>query len=127
MKIVYTNLREDSCGVKRSVRQVQLDFGKGQNGQISLRRGGPEGENEDRRGASLDDSDLQARRRPIDGGLRGRDREGAVSPGDGEERRFFQGALVITSLAGCYIRRFLEAQMMTACRMDEGNRINVFV
>jgi hypothetical protein len=127
MKIVYTNLQENDRGIKRRVRQVQLDFARSGDERVSWRHG-PRSEDGGRQRAGLENLDLRGQRDGLgDRTSRGQKTEYVESQGGGEEGRFLQGAAVATSLAGRYIRKFLEAQMMTARRVDQKNRINVFV
>jgi hypothetical protein len=132
MKIVYTNLQENDFGVKRSVHQLQVDFNKkGPERNLPAPEEGLQKELGGGRRSILSDSLFAAKRRRgsrsahLDKERNGRDAHHGSSGTDTPPLRLLQNA---GSMAGYYIRRFIETQLRTSSAwVESGSRINIVV
>ncbi len=128
MRIIYTNLKEEDCGTKRSMRQVQVDFSRDSNrGDFLTDRKLPD--KQGRENHVVLDRGLVARMgRPIDQSPAGDGKEmnDALLRGIANED-CLPGRSVAVSLAAFYIRKFLETEMQAARQREERSRINVII
>jgi hypothetical protein len=129
VKIVYTNLREDDFGIKRSVRQFRVEFNKNPDRRALLGEGRVLDDRRGDRSALLPDHGFRSGRL-----LTGHDREPQEM--DEGEAHLQEGTLskpplggprVVSSLAGFYIRKFVENQMRTLGDFQKRSRINIMV
>jgi hypothetical protein len=129
VKIVYTNLQEDDLGIRRSVRQFRVEFNKNPDRRAPLGEGKVRDDRRGDRSALLSDRGFWSGRLPT-----GHDREpqemdeGEALPGGGTLLKPpLGGPQVVRSLAGFYIRKFLENQMRMAGDFQKRSRINIMV
>lgn len=128
MRIVYTNLQEDNFGVKRSVRHLQVDFSK---------------KTPDRKESSWEKT-LQDETRCSRNSLRSDnslpvERQKVAHPGYIEQARSGDDNVAqrsssrlacvqnADSLAGYYMRRFVETQLRTTSGNESGSQIDILV
>jgi hypothetical protein len=128
MKIVYTNLREDDSGIKRSIRQFQVDFGRNADRQAPLREGWIRDERRGDRSTLPLDRGLSSGkpRADYDRGSREIDEDEALPQG-ATSLTPLGGPQVLRSLAGFYIRKFVETQMRTVENSRQRSLISILV
>jgi hypothetical protein len=130
MKIVYTNLQENDSGIKRSVRQFQVDFGRTPDRRDPVGQGRLRDERKSARDTLLSYDALSTRRRrlgTIENGSEGWDEGGANPQAVVLQGLSLRGLQTVTSLAGVYIRKFVETQMRTVESLQDRNRIDILV
>jgi hypothetical protein len=125
VKIVYTNLREDDFGVVRSVRQIHLDFNKSEDAKSSL------GQSKSRENARRGRLVLVPGSR-TQGGLHPEEREWNRDGFTEEEEVVYQPSGIVRSstqrsLAGFFIRKFVESQTLGANDGRSGSLLNITV
>jgi hypothetical protein len=132
MNIVYTNLQENDFGVKRSVRRLEVEFNrKTPNRGLPVSEEGLQNESKGGRRRLLSDSLFWHRRQRVDypdppekeRNLQDTAEESSLSP-ELAPLRPVQNA---GSVAGFYIRRFIENQLRTTGWGESGRLINILV
>jgi hypothetical protein len=128
MKIVYTNLQENDSGIKRSVRQFQVDFGKDSRRRTSLEEGFRD-EDKGRKETVLFDREWPASREGtvVDARQSPQAGDGSAVPGLMAQCPIPRGRPVAASLDAFYVRKFIETQMRTTDSACEKNRISILV
>ena len=129
MRIVYTNLQEDDFGVKRSVKRLQVDFNRRTTDRTAVLT-------EEKLRNDAGDSRKSPYRvfsaeRWRAGYAEHPDKEKNESGTDesSEEPRPTSPPCLVPkagSIRGFYIKRFTETQLLTAGRIEPGNRISIF-
>jgi len=102
MRIIYTNLKEDDAGVRRSVRQLRVEFAGAEKGSM------PE----------------QAPARPVEpdpgmsaaAGTTARPHEAADAPYRAEPAPLAEGVVALRTF---FIKKFVDTQTSTACGPDK--------
>jgi hypothetical protein len=129
MKIVYTNLQENDSGIKRSVRQFQVDFGKDSRRRTSLEEGSRDEDRGRRENVLFDREWPPSRGGTVGDGSHSRQADdGRAAPqGLVAQCPIPRGLPVAASLDAFYVRKFIETQMQTTGSACEKNRINILV
>jgi hypothetical protein len=129
MKIVYTNLQENDSGIKRSVRQFQVDFGKDSRRRTSLEEGSRDEDKGRRENVLFDREWLPSREGTVRDVSHSRQADdGSAAPqGLTAQCPIPRRLAVAASMDAFYIRKFIETQMQTTDGVCEKNRINILV
>ncbi len=130
MKITYTNLQENDSGTKRSVRQLRVDFSGSAKEQACLAEGGKkDAAGRDGRFLSFDAESSGHRNAQTGSGTT----LSEETEGDGERTGGLQGDIShqaggdAKSVAHILVRKFVEAQLRSACIIESRGMVNITI
>jgi hypothetical protein len=124
MKIIYTSLQETDGAIRRSARQLRIDFDGSGRGETRLAQGGEGGR------TGRDNSLLLSHAGSSDLCRDPAPREGREEEGERRRNLTRETSPALSdakSVAHLLVRRFVEAQMCSRPSPEGQGRINVFV